>query len=248
VLPVASYLSPASCQLHAIPPAAARSERVTSSQTLLLLAALLGAGTALSQARAAPLDADTCGKLMVEQGALEKAGIEQEMSKGAEWAKANLGLERLNQVRRFIELEEQILFRCRSKSLVNLPPDPETDPPDKDQDKDKAKQAADGQDKQETIVSKTPPKTAAPPTAAKPKAAAAPDPKQKVPAAKTPAGASTAKAGDPKAQPKVPPKKQDATKAQPPPKQAPKGGTTAAQKSPSKAKADDAGQATDLKQ
>ena len=70
---------------------------MTSSRTLLLLAALLGAGAALSQARAAPLDAEACTKLMIEQGSLEKAGVEQDMAKGVEWAKANLGVEKLNQ-------------------------------------------------------------------------------------------------------------------------------------------------------
>jgi outer membrane biosynthesis protein TonB len=200
---------------------------------LLLLAAVLGTGAALSQARAAPLDAETCTKLMIEQGALEKAGVEQDMAKGVEWAKANLGLEKLGQVRRFIELEEQIVFRCRSKSLVTLPPDPETEPQEKDQDKDKDKQAKDDHDKQETVVPKSVPKATPPPAGAKDKAAAKPEPKQKPQPAKKPTDSSAAtKAGDPKAQPK----KQDAAASK------------AAQKSPPKAKVDDAAKATDLKQ
>jgi hypothetical protein len=223
---------------------------VTSSRTLLLLAALLGAGAALSQARAAPLDAETCTKLMIEQGALEKAGVEQDMAKGVEWAKANLGLEKLGQVRRFIELEEQILFRCRSKSLVTLPPDPETEPQDKDQDKEKDKQAKDDHDKQQTVIPKTAPKSAPPSVATKPKgpgAAAKADPKQKGQADKKAAGDSTVKAGDPKAQPKAVPKKQDAPASKPQSKaaaqQPPKSGTAAGQKSPPKAKVDDASKA-----
>src|SRR5262245_26658494 len=98
----------------------------------------------LTPAGAAPLDADACFKLMGEHNQLETAGIEQDMAKGAAWAKANLAPEKLAQVRRFIELEELLLFRCRGKSLVNLPP--EQEPPatgdQAEQDKeDKAKEA-----------------------------------------------------------------------------------------------------------
>ena len=98
---------------------------MTSSRSLLLLVALLGAGAALTQAQATPLDAEACAKLMVEHGALENTGAEQTLLKGPEWAKANLTPDKINQIKRFIELEELIQFRCRSKSRVVLPPDPE---------------------------------------------------------------------------------------------------------------------------
>ena len=42
------------------------------------------------------------------------------MAKGPEWAKANLGPEKLQQVQRLIEVEEQLLFRCQGKPLVQL--------------------------------------------------------------------------------------------------------------------------------
>ena len=92
---------------------------------LLLLAAL---AAALAQARAAPLDAESCAKLMNEHGQLEQAGVEADMAKGPEWAKANLLPEKLERIRRFIEIEEQLLFRCRQKSLVSLPPEVEAAP------------------------------------------------------------------------------------------------------------------------
>ena len=110
---------------------------------ILLLLPLLAA--ALVQARAAPLDAESCAKLMNEHGQLEQAGVEADMAKGPEWGKANLLPEKLDRIRRFIEIEEQLLFRCRQKSLVSLPPEVEAAPgsddkdrsKDRDQDKDK---------------------------------------------------------------------------------------------------------------
>jgi hypothetical protein len=95
---------------------------MTTGRLPLSLFAVL---VALVPARATPLDKDTCLKLKTEQEQLENAGVERDMEKGPAWAKANLAPEKLTQVKRFIELEEQILFRCRAKSLVTLPPDPE---------------------------------------------------------------------------------------------------------------------------
>jgi hypothetical protein len=103
----------------------------------LPLIALVALAVALTQARAAPLDADTCAKLQTEQAQLESAGVEKDMTKGPVWAKANLGLERMQRVQRFIEIEEQLLFRCRSKAIVHLAPETEAATGNRaDQDKD----------------------------------------------------------------------------------------------------------------
>jgi hypothetical protein len=75
--------------------------------------------------RAAPLDKDECTKLKTEQSQLEQAGTRGGMGRGPEWAKANLAPEKLQQIRRLIEVDEQILFRCQGRPLVNLR---ETDP------------------------------------------------------------------------------------------------------------------------
>lgn len=101
---------------------------MTSRQSPLFLAIVLAAaGATLAGARAAPLDADTCARVKGEHEQLEKAGASQDMAKGPAWAKANLAPVQLEQVRRFIELEQLILFRCRGKSLVDLTPEPESD-------------------------------------------------------------------------------------------------------------------------
>jgi hypothetical protein len=95
-----------------------------STIALSLLAALvLSPGL-----RAAPLDKDGCEKLKTERVWLEQAGTRGFMSKGPQWAKANLEPGKLEQVRRLLEVDEQLLFRCRGKPLVNLPKDPDPDP------------------------------------------------------------------------------------------------------------------------
>jgi hypothetical protein len=228
---------------------------VTSSRSLLLLIAALAVGAALTQARASPLDADTCNKMMVEQGTLETAGVEQDLAKGPEWAKSNLSADKIAQIRRFIELEELILFRCRSKSRVVLRPDPEEQEAKEREAKEKearekeAKekdQAKDGQHKgaatkQETVFPKTAPRTAkpnepAPPVKTDTRKSKAQEPQK---AGKTVERSGAAPKVDPKAQPKAA-RKQDHSGADAQAKAAPHAPKTGAapQKSPAKAKAE----------
>ncbi len=66
---------------------------------------------------------EECDRAKSEQAGLESAGVTADMARGAEWARANLEPERLKRVARWIELQEQILFRCpRPKP----PPEPQT--------------------------------------------------------------------------------------------------------------------------
>jgi hypothetical protein len=95
---------------------------MTRTAIALVAGALLVPTLAL---RAAPLDKDECAKLKTEQSQLEQAGTRGGMGRGPEWAKANLAPEKLQQIRRLIEVDEQILFRCQGRPLVNLR---ETDP------------------------------------------------------------------------------------------------------------------------
>ncbi len=195
---------------------------MTSGRLLLYLIALVAL---LTQARAAPLDGDACVKLMGEHNQLETAGIERDMAKGPAWAKANLAPEKLAQVRRFIELEELLLFRCRGKSLVNLPPEQETpatgDQAEQDQ-QDKTKEA----DRPASGAAKT---KASEPTQ---------EPKPKTDAGKK-AGAQPT--GKPAAQPKKP-DRSPAKKPQPKAaaRQPTEPGVTAIEKTPPKTKVDDA--------
>lgn len=88
----------------------------------IVLAALLLQAPAT---RAAQLDKDTCTKLKTEQGQLELSGTRGNLDRGPEWAKASLPPEKLEQVRRLIEVDEQLLFRCGGRPLVTLPNDPD---------------------------------------------------------------------------------------------------------------------------
>ncbi len=94
---------------------------MTRSGITLFVAALL---LQMPAARTAPLDKDGCAKLKAEQGQLEHAGTRGNMGKGPQWAKTNLEPEKLDQIRRLLEVDEQLLFRCHGKPLVNLPKDP----------------------------------------------------------------------------------------------------------------------------
>ena len=91
----------------------------------LCMGALLLQGPA---ALTASLDKDTCAKLKTEQGQLEEAGVRGSMAKGPDWAKTNLAPDKLEQIKRLIEVEEQLVFRCQGRPLVVLPPEAELDP------------------------------------------------------------------------------------------------------------------------
>jgi hypothetical protein len=188
----------------------------------LIALAALAALAALTQARAAPLDAETCAKLQGEQERLENAGVEKDMAKGPAWAKANLAPEKLNLVQRFIEIEEQLLFRCRNKAIVNLPP--ETEAPATG---DQAEQDKDDDDKD--TAAKAPNSGAAKAAAPKPKVQT-PKKAGAVPAAK-PAPAKKLEAGGARKPP---------NKAAARPALSSEPGVTAVEKRPARAKVDDA--------
>ena len=87
----------------------------------LFIAAML---LQMPAASAAPLDKGGCATLKVEQAELEKAGTRGNMGKGPQWAKTNLEPEKLDQIRRLLEVDGQLLFRCNGRPLVNLPKEP----------------------------------------------------------------------------------------------------------------------------
>lgn len=157
--------------------------------SVLLLAAL---AFAYADVRAEQLDAATCGQLKGELVRMEQNGARGNMAKGPEWAKANLPPDKLDQVRRLIELDEQLLFRCSVRNLVELPPDADADPPADQAGKDAAPAKADGPPAaQKKAGSKAAP--AQPPAAQpKPKQAVKAEPKAKD-AASAPGKAAAAK-------------------------------------------------------
>jgi hypothetical protein len=191
---------------------------MTRSGITLFAAALL---LQMPAARTAPLDKDGCAKLKVEQGQLELAGTRGNMGKGPQWAKTNLEPEKLDQIRRLLEVDEQLLFRCHGKPLVNLPKDvTDPDPAAREPGTDNAKAG------KATKAPKAPKKEIAKKDGEK-KDAGKKEPLKK--AAAPPAG--TAPKGEAKQEPEAGTAPPEAKTAQKPP---------AAKKTKAKQKADDA--------
>lgn len=63
-------------------------------------------------APAAQLDEKTCAQLKLEIGQLEGLGARDNLAKGATWGKANLKSNQLEQVKKLIEMDETVAFRC----------------------------------------------------------------------------------------------------------------------------------------
>jgi hypothetical protein len=74
--------------------------------------ALLGLAVGSTGALAAKLDKTACNDLNAELAGVVGAGARADMERGPAWAMANLPPERLANIRRLIELEEQLEFRC----------------------------------------------------------------------------------------------------------------------------------------
>ena len=139
-----------------------------------LMTALLCCGLCLGprwDAAADVLDKATCDGLKDEQTKLSAAGVTDAMHRGPEWAKANLPEEKLKMVARWIDIEEQINFRCRRGKMTAA--------------------AARAGAAAEEIENPRPPVTAPATTAAKPEAGAAQE--------KPPVKADEAKSVAPKA-------------------------------------------------
>jgi len=170
--------------------------RVLGAQVLLL--ACCGA------AAAAALDQEACARLKTELLQLELAGARTSMAKGPEWAKANLGADKLQQIKRLLEVDEQILFRCQGKPLVVLPEgvDAEAAPAPAERGKDGAAAKPAAESKGATKDPASPPSKA---KAAAPAGAKAPGAPAKAPPAKA-AGAAKAPAEPPAATPPPKPK------------------------------------------
>src|SRR5262245_35682459 len=192
---------------------------------MIRLGLVLGAQVLLlawvSVANAATLDQEACARLKTELLQLELAGTRTGMAKGPDWAKANLGADKLQQIKRLLEVEEQILFRCQGKPLVVLPEgvDAEAAPAPAERGKDgpaavKPAPESKGQAKDAQPAAKAPAKAAAPAAA---KAAGAPA-KAAPGKAAAPTKAATepaATAAPPKPKPKPKPKVDDAYRPAP---------------------------------
>lgn len=89
----------------------------TGSVVLSCLVMTLLAGPAA----ATPLDEESCKKLQAERQGLATQGVDKNLEKGADWAKANLKVADIILVKRYLELYEQLKFRCEKViALIEL--------------------------------------------------------------------------------------------------------------------------------
>jgi hypothetical protein len=101
--------------------------RLGSALWAMVFSAILA--LASLNASANPLDEQSCQRLRTERQALTVLGIDKHVEKGASWAKERLTVADLNLVKRYLDVYEQIKFRC--EKIVAL-----VEPDEKDEDDD----------------------------------------------------------------------------------------------------------------
>lgn len=81
-------------------------------RTRLITAAVLALASSPAWAMSLEESVSECRAYEAEQATLMQTGIAADMEKGVAWASANLPANRLQQIMRFIHVEEQLKFRC----------------------------------------------------------------------------------------------------------------------------------------
>ncbi|HZV21734.1 MAG TPA: hypothetical protein VE986_09345 [Hyphomicrobiales bacterium] len=72
-------------------------------------------------AEAAPLDKNACARLAQDLQNMKAIEVDKLMEKGPAWAASHLSATDLNLIRQYIDLDEQMKFRCSApSSLVHL--------------------------------------------------------------------------------------------------------------------------------
>jgi hypothetical protein len=85
---------------------------------VLISAAVSIAGTV---AVAEPLDRESCASLQIERKKLLTREMQAALEHGPDWVKDHLDDESIGKVRRFLSVEEQIVFRCRGGGVAKVP-------------------------------------------------------------------------------------------------------------------------------
>jgi hypothetical protein len=84
-------------------------------------AAACGLFALLAPSFATPLGKEACAKLTQDMRNMKMLEVDKLMQNGATWAATHLSATDLNLVRQYIDLDEQLKFRCSApSSLVNL--------------------------------------------------------------------------------------------------------------------------------
>lgn len=77
-----------------------------------MLTICVAISSGLPGASASPLDEESCQRLRTEEKALSVLGIDTYFEHGADWVKANLTVADYNLVKRYVNVYEQLKFRC----------------------------------------------------------------------------------------------------------------------------------------
>ena len=81
-----------------------------------------------------PLDKDSCAGLQAQRRQLLTKEMQAALDQGPDWVKTHLNETEIEQVRRFLSIEEQIEFRCRGGGIAKAkapPPAGEVPLPDR---------------------------------------------------------------------------------------------------------------------
>jgi hypothetical protein len=86
---------------------------------LIFAAAPFAGGIAVALAE--PLDKESCANLQIERKKLLTREMQAALEHGPDWVKDHLDDESIGKVRRFLSVEEQIVFRCRGGGVAKFP-------------------------------------------------------------------------------------------------------------------------------
>jgi len=90
----------------------------------LVAVALIVSGSPVTlglSAVAEPLDKQSCASLQIERKKLLTREMQAALDRGPDWVKDHLNDQELEQVRRFLGVEEDIQFRCRGGGVAKRP-------------------------------------------------------------------------------------------------------------------------------
>jgi hypothetical protein len=95
----------------------------------VLISAVANFAGTVAVAIAEPLDKESCANLQIERKKLLTREMQAALEHGPDWVKNHLDDESIGKVRRFLSVEEQIVFRCRGGGVAKVPAKaPETQP------------------------------------------------------------------------------------------------------------------------
>ena len=95
--------------------------RKTSARWLFCAAALSLVAIPLMECHATPLDKNACAKVAQDMQNLKALDVDKLMVNGPAWAASHLSPSDMGLVRQYIDLDEQMKFRCSAPgSLVHL--------------------------------------------------------------------------------------------------------------------------------